>query len=91
MTPQEFSRAIENGTDAAPSVVQSTIEVIRSGSAKFLAYNEQATGVQTQLVLSAARGAGLPVVPMTETLPQGEGYVTWMTGNLSRISQALAS
>jgi zinc/manganese transport system substrate-binding protein len=29
------------------------------------------------------------VVPVTETLPTGKSYLSWMTGNLTAIKQAL--
>jgi zinc/manganese transport system substrate-binding protein len=55
-----------------------------------LVYNEQTTGPITEQVLQAARDAGIPVVPVTETLPDGEDYVSWMASNLTQIEDSLS-
>jgi len=88
-TPQKFSEAIENDTDVAPSVLEQTLALFSSRSVALLAYNEQTTGAQTQQVLSAAKSNGVPVVPVTETLPDGKTYLTWMRSNLDNIGAAL--
>ncbi len=90
-TPEDFSEAIENDTDVAPTVLQQTLALYSDHEVKLLAYNEQTTGPQTQAVLDAAKQNGIAVVPVTETLPKGKDYVTWMTDNLDAIATALAS
>ena len=90
LTPPEFSEAVEEGSDVAPAVLQETLDLIADGSVSLLAYNEQTTGPITEQVLAAAEDAGVAVVSMTETLPDGDDYVSWMTGNLDSIEAALA-
>jgi zinc/manganese transport system substrate-binding protein len=41
-------------------------------------------------VLAAAKHAGIPVVPVTETLPRGEDYIGWMRANIDAVGKALA-
>lgn len=89
-TPDAFSEAIENDTDVAPSVLQATLALYSNHAVKLLAYNEQTTGAQTEAVLKAAKANNIPVVPVTETLPSGDDYVSWMTKNLDAIGAALA-
>jgi zinc/manganese transport system substrate-binding protein len=89
-TPQAFSAAIEAGTDVSPAVLKETIDLFSSGSVKLLAYNEQTSGPETEKVLSAAKSAGVAVVPVTETLPSGKDYMSWMTANLDAVAKALA-
>jgi zinc/manganese transport system substrate-binding protein len=89
-TPEPFSEAIENDTDVAPDVLQQTLALFSGKQVALLAYNEQTTGAQTQAVLDAANQAGIPVVPVTETLPDGTDYFGWMKGNLDAIGAALA-
>lgn len=60
-----------------------------SGGVRLLAYNEQTEGPQTESVKRAAETAGVPVVNFTETLPEGKGYVQWMTDNVESITAAL--
>jgi zinc/manganese transport system substrate-binding protein len=90
-TPFAFSKAIENGTDVSPTVLQQTLALYSSHSVKLLAYNEQTSGPQTDAVLTAAKTAGIPVVPVTETLPSGKDYISWMTSNLNAIAHALGA
>jgi len=90
-TPEEFSEAIEEDTDVAPDVLQETLALFSDHAVKLLAYNEQTTGPQTEAVLDAAQQNAIAVVPVTETLPDGDTYVSWMTGNLDAIASALAS
>jgi zinc/manganese transport system substrate-binding protein len=41
-------------------------------------------------VLATAKKNGIAVVPVTETLPAGKSYLSWMSGNLDAIGAALA-
>ncbi len=89
-TPDTFSEAIEEDSDVAPAVLQATLKLYSTHAVKLLAYNEQTTGAQTEAVLKAAKDNNIPVVGVTETLPSGEDYVSWMTKNLDAIGAALA-
>jgi len=88
-TPTEFSEAIEEGTDVSASVLAETLDLFSRKRVSLLAYNEQTSGPETTKVQAAAAAARIPVVPVTETLPAGKDYVSWMTGNLSAIQTAL--
>ncbi|WP_431278811.1 metal ABC transporter solute-binding protein, Zn/Mn family [Leifsonia poae] len=90
-TPEAFSAAIEAGTDVSPAVLKETLDLISGGSVKLLAYNAQTSGPETEKVLSAAKSDGVAVVPVTETLPSGKDYISWMTANLDAIGKALAA
>ena len=90
-TPEEFSEAIEEGGDVAPAVLQETLDLFSGGQVRALVYNEQTTGAETEQVLAAAEAAGVAVVPVTETLPEGEDYVSWMQANIDAVSAALSA
>lgn len=90
-TPAAFSKAIEDGTDVSPTVLQETLALYSGHAVKLLAYNEQTSGPQTDAVIAAAKSAGIPVVPVTETLPSGKDYISWMTSNLDAIAHALGA
>jgi zinc/manganese transport system substrate-binding protein len=88
-TPPEFSEAIEEETDVSPAVLAETLALFSDHKVDALVYNSQTTGPQTEQVLEAARAAGIPVVPVTETLPAGTDYIGWMTSNVTALSDAL--
>jgi zinc/manganese transport system substrate-binding protein len=88
-TPEAFSEAVEEGTDVPAAVLQQTLALFSGKQVGLLAYNEQTTGPQTEAVLAAAKQNGVPVVGMTETLPDGKDYVGWMQANLDAVGSAL--
>ena len=89
-TPETFSEAIEQDTDVSPAVLKETENLFDTKQVKLLAYNQQTTGPQTEAVLAAAKRNNIPVVPVTETLPTDQTYLSWMQANLRAISAALS-
>jgi len=92
-TPDEFSEAIEEGTDVPADVLQETLALFSEKRVAALVYNAQTTGATTDQVVAAAKAAGIPVVPVTETLPAdlpaGSGYIEWMTENVDAVASAI--
>ena len=89
VTPDEFSEAIENETDVPAAVMDQTLKLFSTKQVKVLVYNEQTSGPQTEQVVDAAKAGGIPAVPVTETLPDGQDYLSWMQANIRALSQAL--
>ncbi|WP_217215202.1 metal ABC transporter solute-binding protein, Zn/Mn family [Streptomyces sp. AC550_RSS872] len=89
-TPEEFSEAIEEGDDVSARTLQETLAQFTGKKVKALVYNEQTSGPQTEKAEQAAKAAGIPVVPVTETLPHGKDYLGWMTANVDALASALA-
>ncbi len=90
-TPDQFSEAIEQGTDVPPLVLADTVALVQGKQVAALIYNEQTSSPETQEVQSAAQSAGVAVVPVTETLPAGEDYVSWMDRTVTALAGALGS
>jgi zinc/manganese transport system substrate-binding protein len=88
-TPDEFSEAIEEGTDVPVRVLQETLVLLTDNQVEVLVYNEQTTGPQTEQVREAAESNSLPVVAVSETLPEGSDYLTWMRANIAALEEAL--
>ena len=90
-TPEAFSEAVEEGDDVPPRALRQTLGLFSGpGKVRALVYNAQTSGPQTKRVVQAARDGGVPVVPVTETLPAGKTYVSWMRGNVGALAAALA-
>lgn len=89
-TPDAFSEAVEADTDAPAIVLQDTLALFDSKQVSLLVYNAQTGGSQTDALIEAADKNGIPTVAVTETLPDGDDYFTWMTANLDAIAEALA-
>ncbi len=88
-TPAAFTEAIEEGSDVPPAALQQTLALFTSGAVVLLAYNDQTASPETERVSAAAEAAGIPVVKFTETLPDGQTYLSWMTSNIAALAAAL--
>ena len=73
----------------SPRVLQQTLALFSTHQVRALVYNEQTVDVATTRVSHAAKVAGIPVVGMTETLPRGQSYLSWMSANLTALESAL--
>lgn len=87
-TPPAFSRATENGASA--TVLAHTLALFTNHQVKALVYNEQTSGPETDEVIAAAHSNHVAVVPVTETLPPGKTYLSWMASNLTALRTALS-
>ena len=88
-TPAEYTAAIEEDADVPPAVLKAAVDLVTSGDVRLLAYNTQTEGPQTVALKKAAETAGVPVLNFSETLPDGQSYVQWMTANVESIGKAL--
>jgi zinc/manganese transport system substrate-binding protein len=91
VTPADFSEAIEEGDDVPPAALDDTLKLF-SGDDKveLLAYNDQTSSPETEQVKKAAADNGVPVVGVTETLPEGKDYVQWQQSTIDAVSRGLA-
>ena len=89
VTHTAFSHAVETGNDVPPSALHDTLALMSGKKVSLLAYNEQASSPETSLVQAAAKQAGVPVLPVTETLPQGADFQTWQQRTIDAIAKAL--
>jgi zinc/manganese transport system substrate-binding protein len=90
-TPPAFSQSVEEGTDVSASVLKQTLDLFGTNAVQVLVYNEQTSGAETTKVLAAAKAHHVPAVPVTETLPSGKTYLSWMRANLDAVRSALAA
>ncbi|WP_280395128.1 metal ABC transporter solute-binding protein, Zn/Mn family [Nocardia brasiliensis] len=88
-TPHEFQEAIEQETDPAPAAVAATRELLTGKQVRALVYNVQTQDKITKELRAIAQSAGIPVVEVTETLPDGVDYIQWQTKNAEALAAAL--
>jgi zinc/manganese transport system substrate-binding protein len=89
LAPPAFTRAIEDGSEPTPNAVGAMLALIRNHRVRALLYNAQAASPITIRMRTAARAAGIPVVPVTETLPRGENYQQWQVRQVRALRRAL--
>lgn len=90
VTPAAFAEAVEEETDPPAAARAETEALVTGGQIAALVYNEQTSTPVTEAVKAAAEGAGVPVVGMTETLPEGvTSYLEWMTKQVDDLAAAV--
>ncbi len=88
-TPPEFLEAVEEETDPPAAAVAATEELFAQHQVQALVYNPQAETPVTSQIRAASEAARIPVVTMTETLPEDTDYQGWMSGQIDTLSTAL--
>jgi zinc/manganese transport system substrate-binding protein len=91
MCNQAFQTAIMNEAEPAATDIAAIEDDLRNRRVKVLFYNEQVTDPLTERLLAAAKEGDVPVVGVTETLPEGSTYASWMIDQLNATEKALAS
>jgi zinc/manganese transport system substrate-binding protein len=91
MLGDDFQQAIMNETEPSPRAIAALEDDLRSGRAKVLFYNSQVVDPLTERLLAVARESNVPVVSVTESMPEGRTYVGWMIDQLDATAKALAA
>jgi zinc/manganese transport system substrate-binding protein len=90
LAPDSFTRPIEEGTEPSPAAVAAMNELVAHRRIRALLYNAQAVSPITAQLQSAAQSAGIPVVPVTETLPAHLTFQQWQLRQARALAAALA-
>ncbi|MDH6283591.1 zinc/manganese transport system substrate-binding protein [Prescottella agglutinans] len=91
LTPAAFTSAVENGTDPSPASIAETRQLFSDKKVRALVYNVQTEDKVTRNMRETAQAAGIPVVEVTETLPEGMDFVQWQTRAAQSLADALNS
>jgi len=89
LTPFEFMKANAEGNDPPANTVSSMNNSINQKQAKILIYNMQTVTPITTNVQNVAKKQHIPIVPVSETMPPGKTYQTWMGDQLDALAAAL--
>lgn len=91
LTPFAFEKAIAEGNDPSADDVAKANDQITSKQVKILIYNVQTITPITTNMQNKAKSQNIPVVAVSETMPTGKHYQSWMMDQLNNLQQALAS
>lgn len=90
VTPPSFLRAISEGTDVSAADTATIDRQITTRAIAVYLENTQNLTPDVQAQVTAARAAGIPLVPVTETLqPEGTTFQAWQTDQLDALDTAL--
>ena len=65
------------------------LDLINSRQVSALLFNPQTETAATKQIEDAARQASVPVVTVTETLPEGTDYLTWQRQTVEQLASQL--
>jgi zinc/manganese transport system substrate-binding protein len=91
LTPFEFQKAMAEGNEPPADSVVTAENQINHHQIKILIYNVQTVTPSTTKLENDARAQNIPIVPVSETMPPGKTYQTWMLDQLNTLEQALQS
>jgi len=90
ITPEAFSKAIEEESDVPAAALAQMNQLVDGKQINVLVNNTQTENAVTKQLVEKAKAANVPVVAVTETLPEGvTSYLDWMTKQVDALSQAL--
>jgi zinc/manganese transport system substrate-binding protein len=89
LTPFAFEKAIAEGNDPPADAVIAATDQITNRQIKVLIYNEQTVTPVTTNLQNLAQTKSIPLVSVSETMPPGKTYQTWMMDQLTRLQAAL--
>jgi zinc/manganese transport system substrate-binding protein len=88
-TPEGFANAIEEDTDPSPADLAAMLDLISTRQVSALLFNPQTETAVTRQLQDAAARASIPVVTVTETLPDGTDYLTWQRQTAEQLASQL--
>ncbi len=90
-TPPAFAKANENGSDPAPADMAFVLDLVNRHQVAAVLLNPQTETPAITGLQNAAQRAGVPVVLVTESLPDGTEYLSWQRDTVNQLQAALRS
>lgn len=81
--PSELLEAVEEERDIPPAAIAQAEEIFKNPDVLMVITNDQVTDTQMQSIADLAESSGLPVVGLSELIPNEDwDYLDWMANNL---------
>jgi zinc/manganese transport system substrate-binding protein len=69
--------------------MQESLDLINQQKVDYLVINAQTTSAQVDQIIEAARNAGVRAVVLSELLPEGKDYFSWMSEVLTTLNPGM--
>ncbi|HHY08106.1 MAG TPA: zinc ABC transporter solute-binding protein [Corynebacteriales bacterium] len=89
VTPKGYAEAIEEGADVPAILVAEMEDLLKEDKPDVFLFNVQNANKTTQEARKLAQQNDVPVLKLSETLPEGKDYITWMQENATALAEAL--
>ncbi|WP_281164483.1 metal ABC transporter solute-binding protein, Zn/Mn family [Liquorilactobacillus sicerae] len=82
-----FAKAVENGTDPTPAQIKKIQLALKNHQLAFLVQNTQASDQTVLNLVKEARKNRVPILKVTETMPNKLSYRQWMLSQLKQLEK----
>ena len=90
-TPRGYARATANESEPTPTDIKQFTDALKAGEIKLLVVNTQEESELTGKITNAAKSANVPMVNLTEQMPeQYDSLTAWMESLVGAFSKAIA-
>lgn len=90
-TPRGYARATANESEPTPTDIKQFTDALKAGEIKLLVVNTQEESELTGKITNAAKSANVPMVELTEQMPeQYDSLTAWMESLVDAFSKAIA-
>ncbi|PIB82503.1 metal ABC transporter solute-binding protein, Zn/Mn family [Bifidobacterium sp. N5G01] len=90
-TPSGYAQATANESEPTPTDIKQFTDALKSGEIKLLVVNTQEESELTGKITNAAKSANVPMVNLTEQMPeQYDSLTAWMESLVDAFSKAIA-
>ncbi len=89
MRNTRFQTAVMNDTEPSARDLAAFEDDLKQHKVRALIYNKQVSDKLTDRLIAIGKKAKVPVVPVTETMPNDVSFSAWMLGELDTLENAL--
>lgn len=86
----DFSKSIEEGTDPSINTINNFKTIIINREVKLLFYNSQTISHITEDIQKLAKDNNIPIIGVSESIPENKDYQIWISHTLDEINNKLA-
>ncbi|GAW99443.1 metal ABC transporter solute-binding protein [Secundilactobacillus mixtipabuli] len=86
---RDFEEAIENGSDPSPKSIRQMQNGLRKHQVAFFVFNKQVDSKTVNNLVTIAKQNHVPVLKVTETLPDNLSYKQWMLGQYRQLAKII--
>jgi zinc/manganese transport system substrate-binding protein len=83
-----FARAVDEGNDPTTAQLQTWQQTLTAKRVAFVVNNPQNSSKLVRNAIHTARDQHIPVVTITETMPNGDDYIQWQSKQLRAVIRA---
>ena len=90
LTAGKFEKDTENGVDPSPATIKKLQKNIKEHDISLFVFNKQVDSKVVNNLVKLAKKNDIPILPVTETLPKGETYKSWMLSQYKQLHKIIS-